>query len=299
MESSVLSEVRFDVHRAITEKIVQAIEAGAGEFVMPWHRSGVSIGRPTNASTGVGYRGVNVVALWAEAMVSGYASGHWATFRQWQALGASVRKGQHGSTIVFYKRLEPRERSADQEQQEPRLIARASRVFNADQVTGWREPEPEARPQAETLPAVEVFVRATGATIIEGGDSAHYNHQADRVHLPDRHRFHGTPTSSPTESFYATLLHELTHWTGASHRLDRTFGQRYGDNAYAFEELVAELGAAFSCGDLGIANDPRPDHAAYVASWLKVLKDDRRAIFTAAKLASAAAEYLANSNAPS
>ena len=116
--------------------------------------------------------------------------------------------------------------------------------------------------------------------------------------MPGRAWFWGTTTSSSTESVYATLLHELTHWTGAAHRLDRKFGERFKTQAYAFEELVAELGAAFLCGDLGVANEPRPDHAAYLAFWLRILKEDRRAIFTAAKLASTAADYLSNLSAP-
>ena len=111
--------------------------------------------------------------------------------------------------------------------------------------------------------------------------------------MPDRHRFIGTETSTATEGWYSTLLHELTHWTGASHRMDRTFGKRFGDDAYAMEEMVAELGAAFLCGDLGITAEPRPDHAAYIENWLRILKADRKAIFTAASAANKAAEYLA------
>ena len=291
MESSVHSEARFDVHRAITEKIAEAIESGASEFAMPWHRSGPGIGRPSNASTGLKYRGVNVVALWAEAATAGYGSGQWASFRQWQRLGASVRKGEHGATIVFYKRLDD-DLASEEEGSGPRLFARASRVFNADQVVGWKPAEPVSPCLAEMLPEVEATIGATKASITEGGELAYYDRAADRIHIPERRRFCGTQTSTPTESFYATLLHELTHWSGATHRLDRTFGKRFGDDAYAIEELVAELGAAFLCGDLGIANDPRPDHAAYLANWLKVLRRDRRAVFTAARSASAAADYI-------
>jgi antirestriction protein ArdC len=298
MESSVPSEARFDVHRAITETIAEAIERGAGEFVMPWHRTGPGIVRPVNAATGVSYRGVNVVALWAEATLAGYGSGQWASFRQWQKLGASVRKGEHGTTIVFYKKFDVELNSDDEDERGQRLVARASRVFNVDQVVGWAPPEKTAPSPAEVLPELEATVKATKAEIVEGGDRAYYHRTGDRIHIPSRSRFCGSPTSTPTESFYATLLHELTHWTGAAHRLNRTFGERFGDDAYAFEELVAELGAAFLCGDLGIANDPRPDHAAYVANWLEVLKRDRRAIFAAARSASLAAEYLTGLSLP-
>jgi antirestriction protein ArdC len=178
------------------------------------------------------------------------------------------------------------------------MFARASRVFNADQVDGWRQSRPAPTALAEILPEVEATIEATGAAIVEAGDRAFYDRRADRIHVPDRHRFAGTATSTPTESFYATLLHELTHWSGAKERLDREFGERFGDDAYAFEELVAELGSAFLCADLRIANDPRPDHAAYVSHWLEVLKRDRRAIFTAARLASQAADYITGLSVP-
>jgi antirestriction protein ArdC len=299
MESNVPSEARFDVHRAITDKIVEAIERGAGEFVMPWHRGGPGIGRPTNASTRQKYRGVNVVALWGEASLVGYGSGTWASFRQWQKLGAQVRKGEHGTVIVFYKRFDAEARGEDEEEKAgPRMFARASRVFNAEQVTGYTEPLPAAPAPVDVLPEVEAVVEGTKAAIVHGGSRAYYDRAADRIHIPDRHRFLGTPTSSPTESFCATVLHELTHWSGAGHRLNRQFGERFGDDAYAFEELVAELGAAFLCGDLRIANDPRPDHAAYLASWLSVLKRDRQAIFAAARLATAAADYITGLSVP-
>lgn len=285
---------RLDVYQAITARIVEAIEAGAGEFVMPWHRSGASVGRPTNAATGKAYQGGNVVALWAEGMLSGYGSGHWATYRQWGELGAQVRKGSKGAAIMFFKAAE----AAGEEDEKPgrRLIARASYVFNADQVDGWERAEVPRPGLAEVLPAVEAFVARTGAHIRHGGDVACYRRFEDIIDMPDRNRFLGSPTSSPTESYYATLLHELIHWTGAAHRLNRTFGARMGDEAYAFEELVAELGAAFLCADLGTANAPQPDHAAYLAGWVRVLKDDARALFRAARLAGEAMALLSDEN---
>lgn len=127
---------------------------------------------------------------------------------------------------------------------------------------------------------------------------AYFDPGSDYIAIPDKARFVGSPTSTATECYYSTLLHELVHWTGAEHRLNRTFGERFGDAAYAAEELVAELGAAFLCADLGVTNDPRPDHAAYVASWLKILRSDSRAIFTAASLSTAAVTYLHEKQLP-
>ena len=142
------------------------------------------------------------------------------------------------------------------------------------------------------MPELEVFIEATKATISHGGVRARYRPDLDCIEMPDRHRFKDSATSTATENYYAVLLHELTHWSGAEHRLKREFGKRFGNRAYAFEELVAELGAAFLCSRLRIGNEPRPDHASYVSSWLKILGNDRKAIFTAANRAQQAVEYL-------
>lgn len=171
-------------------------------------------------------------------------------------------------------------------------MARASRLFNAAQVDGWRLRTPPARSRVETLDTAEAFIWATGADIREQGNHAFYNPGADYIQVPPRGQFMGTSTSSPTETFYSTLCHELTHWAGHSSRLNRDLSGRFGDRAYAAEELVAELGAAFLCADLGITNMPRLDHAQYVASWFLLMRDDKRAIFTAASKAAAAAEFI-------
>ena len=297
MQTSVPSNDRFDLYRTVTDKIVAAMEAGAGDFVMPWHVSAAT-GRPTNAFTGHGYRGVNVVALWAEAVLAGYGTGWWASYRQWERLGAQVRRGEHGTVIVFYNRLNTAPTDDLDESDQYRLVARAFKVFNLDQVNGWQPPGAAPVSLVETLAEVEAFVSATKAVVMHGGSRACYCRDYDLIQLPARDRFRGSPTSSASEAYYGTLLHELTHWSGAPHRLNRTFGTRFGDNDYAVEELVAELGAAFLCADLGITNEPRADHAAYVASWLEVLNDDRRAIFTAAARANDAVAFLQDLSEP-
>jgi antirestriction protein ArdC len=173
-------------------------------------------------------------------------------------------------------------------------MARASYVFNADQVDGFEAPPlPEPKDPAQILDRAEAFIAATGADIRHGGNRAFYRFPDDFIQMPERERFMGTETSTATESYYSTLLHELTHWTGSAKRCDRAFGKRFGDEAYAVEELVAELGAAFLCADLGITLEPRADHAAYIDNWLKVLKADKKAIFTAASQAAKATDYLA------
>ena len=291
MNTEVLSHQRFDIYRTVTDSIIAAIEAGAGEFVMPWHGSGAPITKPQNAHTRMEYHGINVLALWAHAHDRGYQSGYWGTYRQWQEVGAQVVKGEKSSTIVFFKRIE-NEPEVIGDQPSIRLFARASRVFNADQVAGWTPPENRYIPgNAEVMESVATFIKATKADVQWAGQMACYHIVGDYIELPDATRFRDTPTSSASEGLVATILHELVHWSGAKHRLAR-FGGPVKKEDVAAEELVAELGAAFLCADLGVTNEPQPGHAAYVANWLTLLKNDTRAIFTASRLANQAAMYL-------
>ena len=211
-------------------------------------------------------------------------------------LEAQVRKGERASLIVFWKELEGEVENKETGKRERKktLFARASSVFNADQVDGWTPPAAPERNLVQALDQAEAFTAATGADVRHGGERAYYRRSTDYVQMPDRERFTGSETSTPTETYYATLLHELTHWTGHESRLDRELSSRFGTEAYAVEELVAELGAAFLCADLSITNTPRPDHAAYIANWLEVLKRDKRAIFTAARKAAQASDFLAS-----
>ena len=210
--------------------------------------------------------------------------------------GAQVRKGEKAAFVVFYKELEV---AADPETGDAgtatRLFARATPVFAAEQVNGFMPATIDTPPITVITPIeqAEAFVAATGATIHHGGGRAYYRPSTDSIHLPPREAFIGTPTSTPAESYFSTLCHELCHWTSRENRCNRQLGKRFGDQAYAMEELVAELGAAFLCADLQITGEPRADHAQYLASWLAVLKADKKAIFTAASKASEAAAFLA------
>jgi antirestriction protein ArdC len=284
---------RFDIHQHITNQIVSAIEQGAGEFRLPWHRSAGNIMRPVNIASKAAYRGVNILTLWAAADASGYSSGTWGTYKQWAETGAQVRKGEKATYVVFYKEITTA--SEDSNEAETRLFARATPVFAAEQVDGYQAPTLDAPATIiEPITQAEACVAATGATIAHGGSRAFYRPSTDSIHLPPREAFIGSPTSSPAESYYATLLHELTHWTSHESRCNRQLGKRFGDYAYAAEELIAELGAAFLCSDLRISDEPRRDHAQYLDTWLTVLKADKKAIFTAASKASEAAAWLAS-----
>ena len=277
---------RSDVYARVTQAIVDAIEAGTATWRMPWHHSGADVTRPTNVASGKPYRGINTVSLWAAAYGSGYTSGVWGTYRQWQALGAQVRKGEHSSLGILWKEFRAKDDDAGDDDDHRRLFAKAFSLFNADQVDGYApEPGPDL-PESERLAAAEAFIAALGIDTVYGSASAYYHIAEDRIHMPDFSAFHDA------HGFYATHIHEAAHASGAAHRLDRDFSAKWTRHALAMEEATAELTASFLLADLGIAHEPRPDHAAYIASWLQLLKDEPRAIFTAASKAQAAADWM-------
>ena len=294
-----MKTARADVYTQVTNNIIASIEKGAGDWQMPWHRSGEGLNRPVNIDTSNAYRGINVLSLWAAAQAQGFSTGTWGTYRQWQNKGCQVRKDEKSSLVVFYKEFTVEEQLENGDTEEgKRMMARASYVFNADQVDGFEAPKlPEPKDPVQVIEEVDAFIQATGANIRHGGTQAYYRlphaGDGDYIQMPEKDRFTGSETSSATECYYSTLLHELTHWTGSAKRSDRGFGKRFGDDAYAVEELVAELGAAFLCADLGVTLEPRADHAAYIQNWLKVLKADKKAIFTAASQAAKATDFLA------
>ena len=285
-------ESRVDIYQRITDQIAAAIEAGANKWQMPWHPSpnGAAPVLPVNATTGKPYRGVNTIVLWAAAQAEGYPSAVWATYKQWTELGAQVRKGERASPVVFWK-ISDKDEQEDAEDgaedgRRSRVFARGYSVFNAAQVDGYAAPALPVLPEAERIGHAEAFFAAIGVDVRHGGNRACYVPSLDQVRMPPFEAFR-----DPV-AYYATLAHEATHWTGHASRCARDLRGRFGEEAYAAEEMIAELGAAFVCADLALAPEPRPDHAAYVASWLKVLRGDKRAIFTAAAKAQQAADWM-------
>ncbi len=277
----------FDIAQTITDLIVKAIEAGAGKWVMPWHKIGGVMSAPVNVA-GRAYRGMNLWLLMIAAENAEYTSNVWGTYKMWAAKGAQVKKGEKSTMVLFWKKTEYKVKDeAGEETDKKGMLLRYYNVFNADQVEGF---EPEAVPVLDTkqrIENVDKFFRDTGAVINHGGNRAFYAPSRDTIQMPEFGQF-----KSP-EGYYATLGHETVHWTGHATRCDRNLNvNRFGDEAYAFEELIAELGSAFLCAHLGIANDPRPDHAQYIQSWLKSLKGDKRAVFHAASKAQAALDFL-------
>lgn len=283
-----------DLYQEITDKVVAAIEAGAlGSYEMPWHAMG-RFGNPVNMTTGAAYRGVNVLMLSMSASAAAYPVNAWGSYQQWLGKGGQVRKGERGTMIVYAGNVvKEGDADANGEATVHRFgFLRHSTVFNVSQVEGVELPVVERPAAVDRIAAADQIVSDTGAVIRSGGDRAFYSPGADFIAMPDADAFKATSTRTATESYYGVLFHELTHWTGADKRLARVFGKRFGDEAYAAGELVAEMSAAFLCARVGISAEFREDHARYVASWLKALKNDKRAIFTAAARASDASDYI-------
>ncbi|AQR61683.1 hypothetical protein BZG35_08480 [Brevundimonas sp. LM2] len=286
---------RPDLYRRVTDQILDQLAQGVRPWTQPWatgSRFG-PVSRPLRHSLEP-YSGINVVLLWSQAAARGFTAPVWMTFRQALALKACVRKGETGTTVVYADRI-VRPDTDDQGRDFDRSIPflKAYTVFNLDQIDGlpetYRDQGVTTEPlgEARRLARADVFCAATRADIVHGGAMAFYDLAADRITLPPFATFHDA------HGYYATLLHELTHWTRHAGRLDRDLGRRrFGDAGYAREELVAELGAAFLCADLGVALTPREDHAAYIAGWMKALGEDPRLIFTAAAHAQRACDYL-------
>lgn len=279
-----------DIKQEITEKIIELMQAGPAAWQKTWSVA-ASSGMPVNATTGAPYRGVNILLLWVASAEAGYSSNRWMTYKQAQAIGANVRKGEKSVTCVFFDMIKKKGAQDDEAGFFP--MAKAFHLFNLDQIenlpASLQTVEPTNTGNTFTpCEGAEKFLATTGAVIAHRGNRAFYRPSTDEIYMPPREAF-TTP-----ENYYATILHELTHWTGHVNRLDRNFSKttRFGDESYAFEELVAELGAAFLAGHFGFVEATVENHASYMASWIKVLKDDKNAIFTAARHASAAMDYL-------
>jgi antirestriction protein ArdC len=286
--------MRTDVYERITARIVADLERGVRSWLAPWSVEHAA-GKPTRPlrANGVPYQGINVIELWSSAVIHGFAAPIWMTFKQAQELGGHVRKGEHGSQVVYVSKITRTEADTDTGEASPREIPfmRSYTVFNVDQIEGLPPhyyalvaqcPDP-----AQRIAHAETFLAATGAEVRHGGARAYYRMSGNYIQMPP---FESFPDA---EGYYATRSHETVHWTRHPSRLDRDFAQkRWGDEGYAIEELVAELGAAFLCADLDLTPEVRGDHAAYIASWIAVLKNDKRAIFTAASHAQRAVDFL-------
>lgn len=285
-----------DHYAEITAQVVEALEAGTLPWRRPWDqaKAGSAPMSPRNAITGRRYRGINVLMLGMTGLVFAGSDPRWLTYKQAVAKGWRVRRGERGSRVFFFRRLlvaasRPGSDADGEGEGGTRAVPvlRAYTVFHASQVEGVPTLETPPSPEVAWRPpeAAEVILGGSGAVLREGGDRAFYSPSTDHIQMPPRTAF-----ESP-EAYAATLLHELGHWSGAPSRLARDLTGRFGSHAYSQEELRAELASCFIAGELSLPCDI-PNHASYVASWLRVLKDDKREIFRAAADAQRIADYL-------
>jgi antirestriction protein ArdC len=288
------SITRQDVYTRVTDRIVADLEQGVRPWMKPWsaeHAAG-KITRPLRHN-GTPYSGINILMLWSAAVASGFAAPIWMTFKQALEFNAHVRKGEKGSLVVYANsimRKETDEATGEDIDREIHFM-KGYTVFNVEQIEGlpahyYAQPEPRFSP-IQRIEHADTFFSHLRADIRNSGTQAYYAQESDYIRMPPFEAF------DCPESYYATLAHESTHWTKHPARLAREFGRKqWGDEGYAEEELVAELGAAFLCADLELSLTPREDHASYIAHWLTVLKNDKRAIFRAASHAQRAADFL-------
>ena len=275
-----------NLHQEITDRIVARLKAGVCPWRQPWSGKGFGA-MPRNAATGRAYSGANVLLLWSRAQESGYAAPLWLTFKQALELGANVRKGEKGETVIYVAKIVKEDKDGAR-----RAIPflKAYTVFNIAQCDNL--PAKIVAPNAAAHVVnpntrdeiADAFIASTGADVRHGEARAYYRPVGDYVNLPAFETFNGA------SSYYATTFHELGHWTGAEKRLDRTFGKKFGDQAYSAEELVAELTSAFLCGEFGFDNNDVD--ADYIAHWVSFLTDHSSAIITSAAAASRAVEFM-------
>jgi antirestriction protein ArdC len=283
--------VEISLYDEVTTKIIAQLEDGRLPWVQPWGKlGGPALSLPRNGVTGRRYSGVNILLLWGAVIEHGYPSQGWLTFKQALAAGGCVRKGERGTTVVYADRFTPKseQERAARDGDEPGKVSFLKRftVFNLAQCEGLAgvDPEPAPLPERQAAPHAEALIAATGADFRVGGNMAFYSPSHDFVQVPPQ------PAFTDQINYYRTAFHELSHWTGHGSRLDRDQSGVRGGKAYAREELVAEMGAAFLCASLGIV--PTVRHADYIGAWLEVLREDNRAIFRAASHASKAADLL-------
>jgi antirestriction protein ArdC len=281
-----------DYYQEVTDRIIAALEAGTPPWRKPWDPDKAGgPAMPRNAATGQRYRGINVLTLGMSALAFSSGDPRWATYKQAEDRGWQVRKGERGTTGYFFKRLELRDDTkpdGDEDAVKRIPLLRAFSLFHASQIDGipdfvpptiaeapWRAPE-----------ATQIILANSGAVVRFGGEKAFYSPSTDHIQMPPQGAF------ATAEGFCGTLVHELGHWTGAESRLNRDLRNRFGSHDYAREELRAEIGQMMVCGELGIADCDFSNNAAYVASWLEKLRSDRKEIFRAAADAQRIADYL-------
>jgi len=284
---------RESLYREVTDKIITDLEGGIVPWVQPWGRVGIdaALAMPRNARTNRAYSGINILLLWSAVIKGGYDAQSWLTFKQALELGGSVRRGEKGWTVCFADSFVPKDEKERARQQgddpQPLSFLKRYTIFNIAQCDGLPEHFYQSAPpvpEREIVPHAEALISATGASFEIGGEIACYIPRVDAIRVPPQTAF------GDQINYYRTVFHELGHWTGHASRLARDLSTKFASNRYAREELVAEMATAFVCASLGIV--PTVRHADYLGNWLQVLKQDARAIFKAASMASKASDFI-------
>lgn len=283
-----------DRYQMVTDMVIDLMDKHGSNWTKPWQASAGNSHH--NVVSGKPYQGTNIFMTAISSYKNEFKSNQWATYKQWEKLGATVRKGSKGTDIVFFDKVMITDKITEEQAMIPLL--KGFSIFNADQVEGYdaKPVEEQAKPDFNHK-ATDQLVSDSGAIIKHGGGKAFYAPQPDFIQMPEKADFKGTKDSTPEQSYYGTLLHELCHWTGHKTRLDRKLIGRFGSNAYAFEELIAETGSTFLAAMLGLEKEPTPDHAKYLNNWLEVLKSDKRAMMKAFGQAQKAADFILASQA--
>ena len=266
-----------DKMKEAAEQIIALMQEHGADWCKPWS----GIGGIHNAKSKKAYRGSNIFWLAMASHIKGYESNEWATFKQWQELGASVKKGEKSTAIFFFSVLEKENKETGE--QNKFGFWRSYSVFNASQVEGYEATKPQ---EFDAIASAEKYALNTGADIRHGESGAFYSPIRDYIGMPAREAF------TSASGYYSTLLHELTHWTGHKSRCDRDLSGNFGDADYAREELIAECGSALLCMNLGVEKQATPDHAKYLNNWIKAIGDDYKVIFAAMSKAQKAIDYM-------
>lgn len=288
---------KHDIHQDITNNIITLLDQVNLEEYEPPFANLAALGIPENPTTNKQYQGINILALWFNQSAKSFSSNKWATYKQWQSIGAQVKAEQKRSRIIFYKTLIKEDKNEQGESKEQKIpMLRQYDVFNADQVEGYEDESLEhilEIDKVERSALIDSFCKSAGADIRSEDSRAFYSPMGDYINMPDTRLFVDTKHASASENYYSTLLHEMTHWTGNKKRLDRQKDakKKHIEN-YAYEELIAELGAAFLCAQFNIKQTQPKDHALYIKSWLTALRNDKTLIFKASAQAAKATGYL-------
>ena len=287
--------------REIANQLIESMKTAGTNFMLPWVKSGMPTNLGRLGTKNPYYYGINNLILWREKSYRNYKSNVWGTFKQVNDKGGQVLKGEHGVDVILWKPFEVSDtykrngsgHKAGDSYQKTCFYIRFFKVFNMDQTTLKDEYAPNKNVEgAKTKVDVEQYIANTKAVIKHGGDRCFYVPSQDYIQMVEKSDFNTTVESNATQNYYSTLLHELTHWTGHKSRCDRDLQGYFGDDSYAFEELVAEIGAAVQCCILGITSSPKKESAQYLNSWIKRIENDPDALFKASAKASSAVKFI-------